>query len=109
MPKISLNPSPIFKGKVSIPVPGEEPAEVELVFKHFTRKGFEELMKKSAPKDQGGTLDDLSLVMAVAQDWDLDVGFNAENVGKLLDGYHAAGRAIMERYAEMLLLGRLGN
>lgn len=112
MPKITLNPAPTFKGVVSIPVPGEKPAEVEFVFKHRTRKQFDELMKKTKADVEAGTdgAGDTAFVMSLVEGWNVDgEPFNAENVEKLLENYHAAGRAISERYTELLVLGRLGN
>lgn len=115
MAKIQLNPSPTFKGKVSIPVLNGEPAEIEMVFKHRGRKDFGALKKATHVEGEDKRTEeevlaaDVAFVMEIAQDWDLEHGFNAENVEKLLDAYHGAARAISVKYAELLVLGRLGN
>lgn len=112
---ITLDPAPTFRGKVSIPVVGAEPAVVGFVFKHRTRKAFDELMRSGKvenfddlPVDERLRLDHV-FIMGIVEGWDLPFEFNAENVMKLLNGYHAAANAISTTYADLLLSGRLGN
>jgi hypothetical protein len=102
-PKFSLTPSPTFKAKVDIPIPGGAPAQVEFVFKGRTRDQFESFMNDLSDKKP----DDL--VMDIASGWDLDEAFEQDNIDKLTQNYLGAGLAIWAKYVSELTKARQGN
>jgi hypothetical protein len=54
--------------------------------------------------------DDVATVMEIASNWfGIDGDFTEANLRELFDNYHAAPRAIGERYGEELTQARLGN
>jgi hypothetical protein len=115
MPKITLNPAPTFKAKALIPVPGDQAAELDFVFKHRGRLAFDELKagnsnedyQKLSAEDKLGA--DVNFILKLAESWSLEAEFNFENVRTLLDNYPAAANAISSAYGEAIILGRLGN
>jgi len=107
MPKISLAIEPTFQAQVHIPVPGSKPAALQLTFKYRTKDELEEYRKDLAGRQ--GDVSDVDLVMGVAEGWELDDPFNTENVGRLLQKYHAAANVIGETYIKELMQAKLGN
>lgn len=55
------------------------------------------------------TASDVEAILQIAKGWNLPHEFNAENLTKLCDRYHAAGGAIGAAYREAHARGRLGN
>lgn len=101
--KLSLNAAPTFKAKVAIPVAGGKPADVEMVFKHRTKKQIKEFLAEIADKE------DTALVLDMVSGWELEDPFSAESVDKLLDSYPGAALAIHRKYLDELYGQRLGN
>lgn len=103
---LKLKPNPTFTASVSIPVPGEDPAKVSLVFKHMSQPEFTAFMRG----ESAATRSDLDTVMAIVVGWSgVEAEFSRDAMRDLLDNYHGAGRAISERYAMELVLGKQGN
>lgn len=104
MAKLKLNPAPTFKAKVGIPVHGSaKPVEVEFTFKHRPRSDLMPWL--DAQKERP----DAELVMEIAEGWELDDEFNAENCARLCDNYAGAGQAIVLGYLEELSGHRAKN
>lgn len=103
---LKLQPSPTFKAKVSIHVPGEPDAVTTWVFRYMTAKELAEFSTGDAAKGRS----DLDTVMAIAAGWeDIDAPFTRENVEALFDRYHSAGRSVVDRWLSELTGARLGN
>ncbi|OZI23620.1 hypothetical protein CAL26_09265 [Bordetella genomosp. 9] len=102
--KFTLTPQPTFKHKVPMPIPGAGFAEVEITFKHRSKAEFKEFMERAKEQD-----DDVALVMDVASGWELQEPFDQEHVGKLVDSYVGAARAIFTAYVDELIKARVGN
>ena len=101
--KFSLDPSPTFKTKVGIPVPGKQPALIEFEFKHFPRDEYAALFQREPLPT------DTDLIMDVVVGWELDDPFNAESVEKLTQNYQGAAAAIIKKFCEEVGAARLGN
>jgi hypothetical protein len=103
---LKLQPTPTFKCQVSIPVPGQDSAKVELVFKHMTRTAFDLLMSGEGSRERA----DIDTVMAFVCGWEgVEAAFSREAMAELLENYHGAASAISTAYASELVRGRLGN
>ena len=98
-----LDPDPVFRTKVPIPVHGGKTVAVEFGFRHRTRDELSEFLKNA------GQMDDVSLVMAVATGWDLEDAFNEENIRKMLQNYMGSGKAIGSAYIDELTMAKVGN
>lgn len=103
MAKLKLAASPTFKAKVSIPVPGGKPADVEFVFRGRTRDQFREFIESM------GERKDAEVIMDCASGWDLDDPFGAETVELMTQNYLGSARAVIEKYIGELTAARLGN
>ena len=103
MIKFKLDPDPVFRAKVSIPVHGGKSAEVEFGFRHRTRDELYEFMKGIEK------MEDVAIVMAVAASWELSDPFTEENVRKMLQNYMCSGKAIASRYIDELTAASAGN
>lgn len=103
MAKLVLQPNPRFKGKVAIPCTEEEPATVELIFKHRTRSAFVEFWHTRTGES------DLDIVMDIVSGWDLEEEFNHDNVGKMLENYFCAAETIVNAYGDLLKEGKTKN
>lgn len=101
--KFKLDPNPTFKAKVSIPVPGSRPADVEFEFRHFTRDDYAAIFSgDSTPTDK-------ELILKIVKGWELEDEFNADNLDRLLQNYQGAASAIVGKFANELIPARLGN
>lgn len=100
--KFSLTPSPTFKAKVGIPVPGAGVSDVEFTFKGRTREEFKVFLEN---KD-GLKID---AVMEMVSGWELDEPFDKEHVEQLLDNYLGAFDAIQTTYLRELTEARVKN
>lgn len=107
MSKISLALEPTFQAEVQIPVPGAKPAPLKFNFKYRTQDELNDYRKGLA--EQAASITDVELVMGVAEGWELEEPFNAENVKRLLQKYHAAATTIGETYIKQLMQAKLGN
>jgi hypothetical protein len=102
-PKLILTPSPTFKAKVSIPVPGSAPVDVEFTFKGRTRTAFKDFV--DSLKDR----EDVDVLMDICSGWELEDAFNRENIEALNESYLGASRAVIEKYFAEITNARLGN
>ncbi len=102
-PKFTLTPTPTFKAKVLIPVPGKTAESVEFTFKGRTREQFKEFIE--GLKDR----EDVEVVMDIASGWELEDAFTVANVELLTQNYLGAARAVIEKYLSELTQARLGN
>jgi hypothetical protein len=103
MARLKLNPSPTFKADVMIPVPGDKPAPVKFTFKHRTKEQASEFVSEEEREI------DAAAVMEMAEGWDLEDDFTAENVGRLLENYIGAAAAIFITYIRELRGAREKN
>jgi hypothetical protein len=108
MAKLTLASEPTFTASVAIPVPGASaPVPFRVTFKYRTRDELEAHIKHT--RDHADEIDDVELVLGVAEGWELDEPFNKENVAKLLQKYHAAAQAITVAYIDELTKARVKN
>lgn len=108
MAKLTLANEPTFSAPVLIPVPGASaPVPFRVTFKYRTRDELEAHIKHT--REHADEIDDVDLVLGVAEGWELDEPFNRENVGRLLQKYHAAAQAISFAYIEELTKARQKN
>ncbi|MBA3588303.1 phage tail assembly chaperone [Methylibium sp.] len=103
MPKLQLKPSPTFKVKVGIPVPGAKPEPVEFIFKNRNR---DDLAAWLEGLDGKNTED---AVLEIASGWDLEDAFDAENVKLLLSNYIGAWQAVYDTYMRELVQAKVKN
>lgn len=95
--QLRLQAEPTFEAKVPIHVPGKGPVDMSWTFKHRDRKELDQFL---AGESQG--LEDVAYILAIASGWGLTEPFNAENIGIFLGEYHAAARAIANKYLHEL-------
>lgn len=99
-----ITPNPTFKAKVSIPLPGEADAKIEIEFRHFDREGIVEIEKNTSGKRKE------EVIMMIACGWSgVDADFNSENVLTLIKNYHAAYDSIISAFWEELLQAKSKN
>jgi hypothetical protein len=103
MPKLKLVADPTFRAKVGIPVAGGDAVEVEMTFKHRTKKQLEEFVNSRAEKS------DVDSFMAMVEGWDLEDDFTKKNVGVLLENYIGAALQVYKTYVDQLVKAKLGN
>lgn len=103
MAKLKLVAAPTFKSKVGIPVAGENPVDVEMVFKHRTKTALDEFIKDRAGKS------DAESFMEMVSGWDLEDPFSKEAVETLLENYAGAGLATFRIYIDQLVQAKLKN
>ena len=101
--KLALQPSPTFKAKVDIHVPGGEPVKVEFTFKAKKKSELRTFM------DGIAGVEDADLLMGIASGWDLEDAFTKENVALLCDNYLGAALSVWDTYLSELNGARLGN
>lgn len=100
-----LNPSPTFKAKVAVPVPGGKPQEIEFEFRHRTVTEFDEWAKS-----QKGETPDYMFVMDMAVGWSgVDAPFSEESAKTLCENYHGVAVAVWDAYRRELMAARLKN
>jgi hypothetical protein len=102
-PKFSLNPNPVFKAPVLIPVAGGKSVNIEFTFKHRTRDEFKKFSETTADRE------DVDLLQDVAEAWDLDEPFNKVNLELLTQNYMGSARAVVEVYIDELTSARAKN
>lgn len=103
MAKIKLTASPTFKAKVSIPIPGGRPADVEFIFKGRTRDEFKSFIENIRDRQ------DLDVIMDCVSGWELDDPFGPDTMAQLLNQYIGATSAIIDTYIKELTAARQGN
>lgn len=103
MAKLKLVAAPTFKAPVSIPVAGDEPAVVELAFKHRTKTSLDAFIESFDDRPPVESFMDMVI------GWDLSDEFNAESVATLLENYIGTSRATFRAYLEQLISGKTKN
>lgn len=103
MAKLKLVANPTFKATVSIPVAGDEPAVIELTFKHRTKSALDEFIKSREDKE------DAESFLEMASGWDLADEFNRASVETLLENYIGAALATYRVYIDQLVAGKTKN
>lgn len=101
--KFTLAVSPTFKRDVSIPVPGDRPANINFTFKHKTRDELRDFVAGLEGRE------DLEVVLEVASAWGIDEAFEEDNVEILLQNYPGAALAIIDTYLKEVSGARKGN
>lgn len=101
--KFNLSASPTFKAKVTIPVAGGKPAEIEVTFKHRTRDAFKEFVENLTDRE------DVDVILDIASGWDLDDAFDADSLEELTQNHIGSARAIIETYIGELTSARTKN
>jgi hypothetical protein len=103
MAKLTLAANPTFKAQVAVPIPGDEPAMIELTFRHRTKTALDEFIKSREDKS------DTESFMQMVSGWDLADEFNKENVEVLLENRIGAALAAYRAYIDQLISGRTKN
>lgn len=103
MAKLSLQASPTFTVPVGVPVPGGEPALIDITFKHRTKAALTEFAKGA------GQAEDVALFMGMVTGWNLDVELNEANARELLENYIGAGVCVYNAYVSELIKTKQGN
>lgn len=107
MSAISLALEPTFIAPVQIPVPGGKSIPVQFTFKYRTK---DELAAYMEEINSGAVdLSEVDLIMGIAEGWELADPFNAENVKRLLQKYHAANAVIPETYVREMIQAKSKN
>jgi hypothetical protein len=125
MAKIQLGKAPKnFKRKISIELLDGGKGDVEFTFIYRTRSEYAKLMDDTlaveagteAPKNETaahaferigeGTVE---FIQKIADGWDLEEDFSAENIKQLIDTYPAITVAASETYRLAILEGRTKN
>lgn len=100
-----LDPSPTFKIKVKIPVPGDKSAALEVEFRHKTKKELQRYLEEAA-----GGRDDVQALDEIIVGWSgLEEAYSKDVLARLLDNYPGSAGAILGTYAKELGDARLGN
>lgn len=108
MAKLTLASEPTFTAPVLIPVPGASaPVPFRVTFKYRTRDELEAHIKYT--REHAEDIDDVDLILGVAEGWELDEPFDKENVATFLQKYHAAAQAISVAYIDELTKARAKN
>jgi hypothetical protein len=103
MAKLSLNPSPTFKAKAPIHVPGGRKAEIEFIYKYRDADEFKEFTETLEGRK------DIEILMDIASGWDLDEPFDEKNVEKMAKNYLGSARSALETYLNELMGARAKN
>lgn len=99
-----INPEPTFRSVVSIPVPGADPMDLELEFRHKTKDELKAFFTGFEGRD------DIDCLMEVVAGWhNCEAQFNRETLSDLLQNYPRANTAILGKYAAETVGSRLGN
>ena len=103
MTKLSLIASPTFKAKVPVPISGGNPVDVEMVFRHRTKKELSEFANSREKKT------DTETFMDMVVGWELSDEFTSTNVELLLENYIGAALATYRAYFDEMVKAKLGN
>lgn len=103
MAKLVLKVDPTFPTVVKIPRAGGEPADVKFEFKHRTRDELTSWLASLKGKT------DVQVILEMAVAWDLADPFDAENIGVLVQNFHAAAETVTRDYINELAGARRGN
>lgn len=103
MATLKLTANPTFKAKVTIPVTGEKPVEVEMTFKHRTKTALDEFIQSRNGKE------DVESFMEMVTAWELEDEFNADSVKLLLENYIGSAVATYRKYIDELMAAKIKN
>jgi len=102
-----LQPAPTFTVPVDIPRHGQEPAKIRVTFKHKTREGLDDFLKRSTKAQPA---DDWPLAQEMIESWEgPDVPFSEEAVRLLVENYQGAMSALVNTYVLELTQARRKN
>jgi hypothetical protein len=104
MAKLKLVPNPTFSAPVLIPVHGSAPVPVTFTFKHRSQTELQSYIR-----DLAADRPDIDVIKDVASAWELDDEFTDENIGRLLDNYGGANKAVWDTYLSVLAGERAKN
>lgn len=121
--KFKIKQNPTFKTKVSIPVVGGDPVEVEFEFKYKNRKELAEMYDKWSDEAEKLKLEDVTLLELTEQEiglqvmqvkdlvvgWEYEDEFNDENIEELVSISVDIVKAITDTYQEAYIKARQGN
>lgn len=102
----SLTPNPTFWAKAAISIPGGDPAEIEVQFRHKGRAELAEYFQRL------GTLavSDVDAVAEIVADWrGVDQPYSKEALATLVDRFPAAARDLLTAYNRELMESRRKN
>ena len=102
-PKFSLTASPTFKAKVTIPVAGGKPVDVEFTFKHRTREAFKKFIESLTDRE------DVDVILDIASGWDLEDAFDAESLEQMVENHIGSGLAVIQTYISELTAAKVKN
>jgi hypothetical protein len=106
MAKITIAAAPTFKATAKIPAPEGKTLAIEFVFRHRTKEELE----RWSTGDEAKNRSEVDTILGMAEGWtNVEEPFNAEELTKLCQSFHAAGRTIATTYMEELMQARLGN
>lgn len=115
MGKLKLVANPTFTASVPVPVAGGEAVNVEMTFKHRTRKEWDEWIAASKAASEADppaavTIDDeVKSFMDIVVGWELEEQFNKDNIALLLQNYYGAGHAAVRVYSSELWNSKAKN
>lgn len=102
-----LQPYPTFMAAVKIPLPGGDPIEIEIEFRHKTRDERVDFMKRAADATPENEVD---LFMEMVAGWKgVDTEFSREAVELLMQNYEGAVPAILAEFNMAHIRGRRKN
>lgn len=121
--KFKIKQNPTFKSKVSIPVVGGSPIEVEFEFKYRTRKELAEMYDKWSDEAEKLKVEDVTLLELTEQEiglqvmqikdlvvgWEYEDEFNDENIEELVNISVDIVKAITDTYQDAYIKVRQGN
>lgn len=103
MPSLKAIVSPTFKVKVKLPVPGEEPAQVDFTFRHRTRDELKAWLSSGQERS------DVDSIMEMVTAWGFEEPLNRENVSDLVQRCIGSPVVLVQTYIEELTKARQGN
>jgi Phage tail assembly chaperone len=111
-----------FKSVVTCPTPEGDQLSIECSFVYRTKREFgallDEMFGQGAKSDEDASMKaalegsielQAKWIMKCMDGWNLDVEFSRESVEQLCDEFPAHALAIITRYRETIVDGRLGN
>lgn len=103
-------PNPTFKANINLTVPGqEEPAVVEVEFRHKGRAALKAWLENAAGKTDADLLDEVIVSLPLADEDGKDVPYTVKRLQQMLDNYPAAAREFTEGYVFALTESRAKN
>ncbi len=102
---LKLDPAPTFTAPALISVPGGDPIEVRITWRHKGRAAYQAWL------DGPPNRTDVQALAEIIADWgvEIDAPYNEENLARLLDIYPAAATDLILAYRQALFEGRRKN